>query len=150
MDAESSNPLSFATVGVIDSPNGTITNEDGDFQLSAGPGSEPEVRYTGFATLQLPISEKVENFLILRLEPAVNKLSTFNVIEADERALQYIGLAKKQLELYELSKVRLGRTIEEYFRKTNSGSSLDPLMRYNDELKVITCVDNAALFFMGK
>lgn len=56
-DAVTNEPVISASVGIANSGMGTITNEDGVFQLSANPSATIVISYLGYTTLKMAASE---------------------------------------------------------------------------------------------
>jgi len=97
IDSQSRDPVPFSTIAILGSTNGSISNQDGEFRVEVGASDTLEVRCIGFVPKRLAISEIDRSFFEIVLTPAVSQLAEFTVIEADERALEYIKQAKKQL-----------------------------------------------------
>lgn len=92
------NPLPFSTVAIIGSDEGSISNQDGQFKLIADAKDSVEVRHTGFVAERYAVTDFGNAIKEIKLIRAISQLAEFNIVEADERALKYIGLAKKQLQ----------------------------------------------------
>jgi len=97
LDKSTREPLPYATVGVQGTDRGTITNEDGRFQIQLVPMEILEIRYTGYKPKTIRFDAPVEGLREIEMERLVEELSTFNVAAADERVFNWIGEARKDL-----------------------------------------------------
>jgi hypothetical protein len=101
VDAETKNPLVFATVAVMESNVAIVTNIDGEFILKIGEtitSKNIEVTFLGYRNKVVPISELKENGgkNVIELEPApipikeiiVKPLDPYEIVK---KAIENIG-----------------------------------------------------------
>lgn len=93
----SGKPLSYATVGVVNSPEGKLTNEDGVFVIELSVDETIEIRYIGYITKRIHGSDFQEGDIEIEMEKSVQNLAAFNVSASDERAYEYIRQIQKIL-----------------------------------------------------
>ena len=77
-DAEDGEPLIGATVLIMGTDNGTITDFDGSFQIDVETGDVLQISYTGYAPQTLTVG--VENSYTINLEPQATALDEVVVI----------------------------------------------------------------------
>ncbi len=71
VDEETSEPLPYATIGIIHRGRGTVTNLNGDFILSVGPEQIDDtlaVSYLGYITRRLPVRSLPGNIMTITME----------------------------------------------------------------------------------
>ncbi len=98
LDDESRLPLAFAAVSLTHSTLGTITNEDGKFQLNIPPrycNDSLLIAYLGYQTLKTPVHHITGCSTLFRLKPKAIQLSEVEILgltpgEVIRRAVQRI------------------------------------------------------------
>ncbi|MBS7787888.1 carboxypeptidase-like regulatory domain-containing protein [Flavobacterium sp. CYK-55] len=110
-DAQTKEPLLAASVGVQNSGLGTITNEEGLFQLSAPKSSVIVITYLGYKTTAIPVSEFTQEVQNIALEPSEEKLE--EVIVTKTPLHEYL------LDVFKVSKARFNKPIllHTYYRE---------------------------------
>lgn len=100
-DAESGEPIAYASVQIINSKEGVISDEDGFFQLSAVPAGiqRVQVSYLGYVDTLLEIdiiSNKIKYQLIYLIKSTI-ELQTVDISASMERARSEIQIGQIQL-----------------------------------------------------
>ncbi|MBS1534902.1 MAG: carboxypeptidase-like regulatory domain-containing protein [Bacteroidetes bacterium] len=110
-DAQTQEPLIAASIGVQNSGLGTITNEEGLFQLSAPKSSVIVLTYLGYKTLMIPANEFTDDVKSMALEPSEEKLE--EVIVTKTPLHEYL------LDVFKVSKARFNKPIllHTYYRE---------------------------------
>lgn len=111
-DKQSDEPLSYATVNVLNKSYYTITNENGKFQIdkkSISSKDSIEIRFIGFEIKRVSLSYFEENKK-LSLNQAINKLN--EIVINKELSKQYAKENKKQIVDLLYSLIRKYRKID--------------------------------------
>ena len=100
-DAESGEPIAYASVQIINSKEGVISDEDGFFQLSAVPSGiqRVQVSYLGYLDTLLEIniiSNKIK-YQLIYLTRSTIELQTVDISASKERARTEIQIGQIQL-----------------------------------------------------
>ncbi|NHM07969.1 hypothetical protein G4D82_12110 [Flavobacterium sp. CYK-4] len=110
-DAVSSEPVIAASIGVQNLGLGTISNEEGNFQLTAPESAKIIVSCLGYKTLAIPVSEFQNNIKLIALEPAEEQL--------EEVMVTKVPLHEYLMEVFQTSKARFNKPIllHTYYRE---------------------------------
>jgi len=110
-DAQTQEPLIAASIGVQNSGLGTITNEEGLFQLSAPKSSVIVFTYLGYKTLMIQANEFNDDVKSIALETSEEKLE--EVIVTKTPLHEYL------LDVFKVSKARFNKPIllHTYYRE---------------------------------
>lgn len=69
-DFESGEPLPFATIGIMSTGRGTVTNNNGEFGLKISPESLNDslsVSYLGYYNRKIPVRQTIDNYFNIRM-----------------------------------------------------------------------------------
>lgn len=110
-DAVSKEPVIAASIGVQNSGLGTISNEEGNFQLSAPQSAKIIVSCLGYKTQVIPVSEFQEDIRLISLEPAEEQL--------EEVMVTKVPLHEYLRDVFITSKARFNKPIllHTYYRE---------------------------------
>jgi hypothetical protein len=110
-DATTNEPIIAASVGVQNSALGTITNEEGNFQLTTPKSANILITYLGYKTATIPASEFTENTKTILLEQSEEVL--------EEVMVTKIPLSKVMEDIITASKARFNKPIvlHTYYRE---------------------------------
>lgn len=81
-NAETSEPLLFATIGVLGSNIATVTNSDGDFMIKIPKNSQAttlQITHIGYVSLDIPLAELKDKKKTIRMEMATIPLTQVNI-----------------------------------------------------------------------
>jgi hypothetical protein len=100
-DAESGEPIAYASVQIINSKEGVISDEDGFFQLSAVPQGiqRVQVSYLGYldTLLEIDIISNKIKYQLIYLTRSTIELQTVDISASKERARSEIQIGQIQL-----------------------------------------------------
>ena len=100
-DAESGEPIAYASVQIINSKEGVISDEDGFFQLSAVPSGiqRVQVSYLGYldTLLEIDIISNKIKYQLIYLTRSTIELQTVDISASKERARSEIQIGQIQL-----------------------------------------------------
>lgn len=120
LDAESGDPLYFATVTVAGQPYGTLSREDGSFELNTLEKLDPQTTisasYLGYATEKYRLADLVKKGEI-RLRPAGVGLSVINVGATGD--LTEIELGRKERKAFTFYQSAFDQTYQLASRVSN-------------------------------
>lgn len=110
-DAVSQEPVIAASIGVQNSGLGTISNEEGIFQLSTPQSAVVVVSCLGYKTLSIPVGEFRDDIKLIALEPAEEQL--------EEVIVTKIPLHEYLRDVFNTSKARFNKPIllHTYYRE---------------------------------
>ena len=100
-DAESGEPIAYASVQIINSKEGVISDEEGFFQLSAVPSGiqRVQVSYLGYldTLLEIDIISNKIKYQLIYLTRSTIELQTVDISASKERARSEIQIGQIQL-----------------------------------------------------
>ena len=100
-DAESGEPIAYASVQIINSKEGVISDEDGFFQLSSVPSGiqRVQVSYLGYldTLLEIDIISNKIKYQLIYLTRSTIELQTVDISASKERARTEIQIGQIQL-----------------------------------------------------
>lgn len=110
-DALTSEPIISASIGIKNSSIGTITNEEGVFQLTAPKSGSIIISYLGYKTLTIPVSDFTDQMKIIFLEQSEEVL--------EEVMITKVPLYEILQEVMDVSTKRFNRPIvlNTYYRE---------------------------------
>ncbi len=95
INAETKQPLAYASVYLSETKIGTLTNTEGDFQLTLkGNSDKLIIRYIGFEEKQITITKDTN--ILIELKPSFYKLSAVNVVNLSNKRL--IEIIRKSID----------------------------------------------------
>lgn len=158
VDESSSQPLAFATIGVKNTPRGTISNEDGAFVLSGLIVTDTlVVSYLGFFSKEVLVSDLKGNHVV-KLRAKSIEIKTFTVSADSDPYFDIIVACRKRLvrkskhqckaylELHTNVNDTPGEIIEMYYNADlRSGNMHD--LAYKSGRQALAKIDNS--FFLS-
>ena len=82
-DADNSEPVSFAAVGVLGTSNGEMTNDNGEFRITARPGQKLVVSFLGYKSDTITLTSR--RYIDIKLHPEATMLKEVVVVKKKYR-----------------------------------------------------------------
>ena len=97
VDGESGEPLIYCHVRYIGQPGGTITNEDGEFEVDGSVVDSIEVSYIGYRSQRLSV-HSLEDSSVVRLMPMSIELGEISILSEDDGLYRIVAKCARTMQ----------------------------------------------------